>query len=78
MMLQLQFNDRVALSSCNRPINSSLVDWAFEYYLKKALPKQEGFSYAPRLACGSERGKSSAEIELEFVSFLHDSTHDLV
>ena len=59
-------------------INSSLVDWAFEYYLKKALPKQEGFSYAPRLACGSERGKSSAEIELEFVSFLHDSTHDLV
>lgn len=59
-------------------INSSLVDWAFEYYLKKALPKHEGFSYAPRLPCGSERGKSSAEIELEFVSFLHDSTHDLV
>jgi|GEM_PF-6594864 len=59
-------------------INSSLVDWAFEYYLKKGLPKHEGFSYVPRIPCGSERGKSSAEIELEFVSFLHDSTHDLV
>lgn len=59
-------------------INSSLVDWAFEYYLKKELPKHEGFNYVPRLPCGSERGKSSAEIELEFVSFLHASTHDLV
>ena len=59
-------------------INSSLVDWAFEYYLKKALPRHEGFSYIPRLPCGSERGKSSAEIELEFVSFLHASTQNLV
>lgn len=58
-------------------LDSPLVDWAFEYYLKKALPEREQLNYVPRAACGAEPSKSSAEIELEFVSFLDAATRHL-